>query len=253
MPGNYRLVVTGEGLETTYGPLFRVDSVHVFENQFIAVRRLEDKPGGPAGAGNSVNVHNLNVPNEASEELKRGNSAMQHKNFKEAAEHYSKAIAIYPQYSLGYYNLSVADRELGQTDNQRDALQKALGIDDHYVPALVGLSHLEFADHKLPETKDLLDKAISADPNNVDALALRVRVDYLQGQYEQAIADAQRVHSLPHDGFASVHYTAAAAYQQLKRIPEMISELKTYLKEDPTSSNAGYVRQEITDLGYKPD
>ena len=75
----------------------------------------------------------------------------------------------------------------------------------------------------------------------------------MEGKYEETISDAQKVHSLPHKAYATVHYTAAAAYQQLNRIPEMINELKTYLKEDPTSSNASYVRQTIIAEGGTPD
>ncbi len=249
-PGDYQVVITGEGIETTHGQVFRVDSTHVFVNQFIAVRALETDN---TGAGNSVNVHELNVPAEASQELARGDEEMKRKHWKQAADHYSKAVTIYPQYSVGYYDLSVAYYQLKQPDEQRDALQKALNIDDHFAPALVSLAHMEFADHKLPETRALLDRAVAADPADVEALALRVRVDFMEGKYEETISDAQKVHSLPHKAYATVHYTAAAAYQQLNRIPEMINELKTYLKEDPTSSNASYVRQTIIAEGGTPD
>ena len=147
-PGDYQVVITGEGIETTHGQVFRVDSTHVFVNQFIAVRALETDN---TGAGNSVNVHELNVPAEASQELARGDEEMKRKHWKQAADHYSKAVTIYPQYSVGYYDLSVAYYQLKQPDEQRDALQKALNIDDHFAPALVSLAHMEFADHKLPK------------------------------------------------------------------------------------------------------
>jgi hypothetical protein len=248
--GDYHVMVSGAGIETTNGPLFRIDGTHVSESQFIAVRALENDK---AGAGNTVNVHELNVPAEASQELARGDGEMKRKHWRQAADHYNKAVTIYPQYTVGYYDLSVAYYQLQQPDEQRDALQKTLNIDDHFVPALVSLAHMEFADHKLPETRALLDRAVAADPADVEALALRVRVDFMEGKYEEAISDAQKVHSLPHTGYAWVHYTAAAAYQQLNRIPEMINELKTYLKEDPTSSNASYVRQTIVAEGGTPD
>jgi hypothetical protein len=235
-PGDYHLVVSGTGIETTYGPLFHIEGTRLFESQQVVVRSL-------------ANGHELNVPAEASQELARGDEEMKRKHWKQAADHYSKAVTIYPQYSVGYYDLSVAYYQLEQPAEQRDALQKTLNIDDHFVPALVSLAHMEFADHKLPETRALLDRAVAVDPTNVEALALRVRVDFMEGKYEETIRDAQKVHSLPHKGYATVHYTAAAAYQQLNRIPEMINELKTYLKEDPTSSNAAYVRQTIVAEG----
>lgn len=249
-PGDYKIEVSGQGIETTDSAIFHIDSTLIFSSQQVVVHSIATYI---AGAGNAVNVHELNVPPDASQELARGDQAMQQKNWKQAVGHYNKALAIYPKYALAYYNLSTAYLQMQQPDKQRDALQKALDIDDHFVPALVGLAHLEFADHKYPETLALLDTAIAADPADVEALALRVRVDYMQANYQAAISDAQKVHSLPHEGYATVHYTAAAAYQQLNRIPEMIEELKMYLKEDPTSPNAAYVRQTIISLGGKPN
>ncbi len=237
-------------METIVTPVFHIESTTLFESQQVSVHPLENDK---AGAGNTVNVHELNVPAEASQELARGDEEMKRKHWKQAEDHYNKAVTIYPQYSVGYYDLSVAYYQLKQPDEQRDALQKALNIDDHFAPALVSLAHMEFADHKLPETRAFLDRAVAADPADVEALALRVRVDFMEGKYEETISDAQKVHSLPHKDYATVHYTAAAAYQQLNRIPEMINELKTYLKEDPTSSNAGYVRQTIVAEGGTSD
>jgi Flp pilus assembly protein TadD len=248
-PGDYSVKVSGEGIETADSGNFRIESGRVFMSELVVVRT---KPGNDAGAtgaaGSTVTVRELDVPPKALEEFTNGDSEMQRKHWKKAATDFKKAVAIYPQYAAGYYNLSIAYYQMGNKDEQRDALQKTLAIDTRFVPALVSLSHLQFADHKLPETRDLLDKAITADPTNVDALALRVRVDFVQGKYQEAIADAQTVHSLPHQGYATVHYTAAAAYQQLNDIPQMIDQLKIYLKEDPNSASAAYVRKTIAAL-----
>jgi tetratricopeptide (TPR) repeat protein len=248
-PGDYRVVVSGDGIETTQSDVHIGDG-EVFGSRLIAVRKAaEPNSGVPKGVlGNTVTVAELNVPQEATQELTRGAAEMQHNNWKKAAEHFNKAIAIYPQFASGYYNLSVAYSRLGKPEAQRDALQKALKINDSFVPALVSLAHLEVADHKQEQARTFLDKAVSADPSNVEALALRVRVDYLQGQDQQAIADAQRVHDLPHQGYATVHYTAAAAFQRLNRIPEMLAQLQLFIQEDPKNPRADYVRQTIAEL-----
>jgi Flp pilus assembly protein TadD len=249
LPGDYRIEVTGEGIETTDSGNVHIENGRVFMSEAVVVRRKTEANGGAATAeGNSVNVRALDVPKDAAEELARGDEEMQRKKWKKAAEHFEKAISMYGNYSSGYYNLSIAYYQLKQPDKQREALQHALKIDDHFVPALVSLAHVEFADHKLPETRDLLNKAFSADPTNVDALALLVRVDFMQGKYEETIADAEKVHSLPHQGYATVHYSAAAACQRLNRILQMVEQLKLFLKEDPTSPNADYVRKTIADL-----
>jgi tetratricopeptide (TPR) repeat protein len=201
--------------------------------------------------GNTVTVAELNVPKEASEELARGDAEMQHDNWKKAVEHFKKAASIYPQYASAYYNLSAAYLHLGRSDAQRDALEKALKVNDSFVPALVSLVHFEVADHKPEQARALLDKVMSADPTNVEALALRVRVDFVQGQDQLAIADVQKVHEMPHAGYATVHYTSAAAFQRLNRFPEMLAQLQLFLQEDPKNPHTGYVRQTIAELQGK--
>ncbi len=245
LPGHYRIEVSGERIETAQTGDIHITNDRMFESQLIVVRTKTAATAPPAGSARSVDVLDLNVPKKAFKELARGDKEVERKHWKKAAEHFQKALSIDPRYPAALYNLSVAYYWLGKPDQQRSALQQAVRIDDRYVPALVGLAHLDFADRNLPATRGLLDKAIAADPTNVEALALRVRVDFMQGQYEQVIADAQRVHGLPHQGYASVHYAAAAACQRLNRIPEMIAQLKLFLKEDPASPSAGHLRRII--------
>ena len=244
LPGHYRIQVSGERIETVQSGDIHIANDRAFESQLIVVR-TKSAATPAAGPARSVDVLDLNAPKKAFKELARGDKEVERKNWKKAAEHFQKALSIDPRYPAALYNLSVAYYWLGKLDQQRSALQQTVRIDDRYVPALVGLAHLDFADRNLPATRGLLDKAIAADPANVEALALRVRVDFMQGQYEQVVADAQRVHGLPHQGYASVHYAAAAACQRLNRIPEMIVQLKLFLKEDPDSPSAGHVRRII--------
>lgn len=233
-PGDYRVEVSGAGIEPTQSAIVHLDGTQVFESQLVAVRKAAAASGETNGVlGNTVTVAELNVPKEASVELARGDAEMEHKHWKKAVEHFNKATSIYPNYASAYYNLSAAYSHLGKSDAQRDALQKALKVNDSFVPALVSLAHLDVADHKQEQARTLLDKAVSTDPTNVEALALRVRVDFMQGQDRQAIADAQKVHDMPHQGYATVHYTAAAAYQRLNRIPEMLAQLQLFLQEGP--------------------
>ena len=248
--GDYRVQVSGQGLENTSSSVIHIDDGRVFASEMVVVRKIEQPSNGEGkgASADTVTMAELKVPQKASDEFARGDAEMQHNKWKKAAEHFSNAVAIYPQYASAYYNLSVAYFQLKEPDQQREALEKALTINGNLVPALVSLAHLEVADHESDSARALLDKAVSADPTNVEALALRVRVDFIQGQYQQAVDDTQKVHALPHQGYASVHYTAAGALQQLNRIPEMIVQLQLFLQEDPQNPRASYVRQTIAQL-----
>jgi Tfp pilus assembly protein PilF len=249
LPGDYRVQISGPGIEPKQSDIIHIQDGQVFISETIAVRKAADSnPESNSAAGGTVTVSELDVPKQASRELDRGNTEIQHNNWQKAADHFSKAISIYPQYASAFYNLSVAYSHLEKPDAQREALQNALKINDTLVPALVSLAHLDVADHKSEQAKQLLDKAVSASPTNVEALALRVRVDFMLGQDQQVIDDAQKVHGLPHAGYATVHYTAAAAYQHMNQIPQTIAQLQLLLQEDPKNPRADYIRQTIAEL-----
>jgi len=249
LPGDYRVEVSGPGIEPKQSDIIHIQDGQVFISQTIAVRKpTAPNPETNTRMGNTVAVSELDVPKLASKELDRGDAEMQHSNWQKAADHFNKAISIYPQYASAYYNLSVAYSHLDKPDAQREALQNALKINESLAPALVSLAHLDVADHKPEQAKQQLDKVLTTNPTNVEALALRVRVDFMLGQDQQAIDDAQRVHDLPHAGYATVHYTAAAAYQHLNQIPQTIAQLQLLLQEDPNNPRADYIRQTIAEL-----
>jgi Flp pilus assembly protein TadD len=240
-PGNYHVRVSGPGIKTTESDTVVVQGTTVFESVTVVVQEAEQ---GSAG-GPSVAAVDLNVPKEAAKEYDRGNQEMAHKNWNKAIDHFNKAITIYPQYSSAYNNLAACYEQLGKKDQQREALQKAISANDHCVPAMVNLAYLAVDDHNLPEAVILLNKAAAADPNYVEALVLQARVDFMQGRYDDAISEARKVHSLPHQRFAIVHYTAAGALERENRLPEAIAELQLYLKEEPSGPRSDSIRKTI--------
>ena len=240
-PGNYHVRVSGDGIQTTESDTVTVQGTTVFESVTVVVHNIEvGSPGSP-----SVAVVDLNVPKDAAKEYDHGNEEMARKHWNKAMDHFNKAIEIYPQYSSAYNNLAACYEKLGQKDRQREALQKAISANDHCVPAMVNLAYMAVDDKNLPEAVNLLNKAAAADPNYVEALVLMARVDFMQARYDDAIAAAHKVHSLPHEHFAIVHYTAAGAFEREGRLPEAIAELQLYLKEEPTGPRSDSVRKAI--------
>ncbi len=58
------------------------------------------------------------------------------------------------------------------------------------------------------------------------------RAQFFDKRYDAAIATAQRVHGLPHDKLALVHYIAGRAYQHEHRASDAITEFKIMLREE---------------------
>ena len=160
----------------------------------------------------------------------------------------NKALTLYPSYAEAYNNLAVLYARLGDTAKERDALHKATAANDHFAPAFVNLARLEMKEHNFAGAEADLTKAVTADPTDVRTLALLAQAQLLDVHYEDAIASARKVHSLPHKSYALVHYVAARACERLYRLSEAVSELTLFLKEEPAGERANAARQEMAAL-----
>jgi tetratricopeptide (TPR) repeat protein len=249
-PGQYHVKVSGNGIKTADSGLIQVDDWNVFLSKTVVVQNTATaQADADAHSGGAVvSVADLNVPKRAVEEYNRGNQEMAKKHWDKAIDHLNKAIKIHPKFAAAYNNLAVCYSQKGQKDRQREALQEAVSADDHCVPALLNLARLKIADKQVAEAGDLLTKAVTADPTNVGALSLLAEIHVKQGHYQQAIEEAQKVHSLPHQHFAIVHYTAANAYEHEGLFPEAIAELRVYLQEEPKGRRADFVRKVLPQL-----
>jgi tetratricopeptide (TPR) repeat protein len=248
-PGEYTVAITGDGIKPVESDTFTVVNGKVFQSEMVTIHpadKAEDV--GVRSSGSSVAAAELNVPKKAAKEFERGDHEMADQNWDEGIQHLERAIAIYPQYASAYNDLAVCYGVLGQPEKQREALLQAISVNDHFVPALVNLAHLEMKANHLASAVSLLNKAATADPTRVEALGLLAQVEFMQGRYDEAIANARKVHQLPHQQFAMVHYTAASAFERENRIPDAIAELQIFLEEDPLSPRSDVVRQVLATL-----
>ena len=241
-PGDYDVLVTGDGIQPGDSGGFNIPETRDFMSVTVVVKPTAEAEPGAEMRGSSVAAADSNVPKKASKEYDRAEEEMAQNDWDKAIDHLNKAIAIYPQYSAAYNDLGVCYGRLKQEDKQREALLKAISVNDHCIPALVNLAHMEMKDNHLLDAVESLNKAIQTDPTNVEALSLLTQVEYMQGHYDQAIIDAHKVHGLAHH-YSIVHYTAASALQKENRIPEAIVELEVFLQEEPQGPRADAVRR----------
>jgi tetratricopeptide (TPR) repeat protein len=249
-PGEYTVAVTGDSIKPAESETFTVVSGKVFQSVMVTIIPTDKSEDGSGvrSSGSSVAATELNVPKKAAKEFERGGHEMSEQNWNEGIQHLDKAIAIYPQYASAYNDLAICYGELEQPEKQREALLNAIKVDDHFVPALVNLAHMEMKVQRLTSAATLLNKATTADPSRVEAISLLAQVEFLQGRYDEAIADARKVHRLPHQQFAIAHYTAASAFERENRIPDAITELQIFLEEEPQGFRSDVVRQALAAL-----
>ena len=247
--GDYHIRVSGEGIEEADSGEFEVDRRKMSQSIFITVHPVNASNANNVPAGSqSVAKVDLKVPDDARKEFDKATKAMAEHDWTSAQQRLSHAVELYPQYALAYNNLGLVYARMNDPMLERQALEKAISLDDHMVPAAVNLAKLSFREGSPLKAQSLLEGAIRADPNNAEALALLAQAQLLNKQYDAAIASAHTVHAMPHTNLAVVHYIAARALEHENRPQEAITELQVFLKEESAGARADQVRKEMAQI-----
>lgn len=243
--GEYHVVVRGEGIEDADSGQFEVVSRKMSQDLFITVHGTSSNANLAAGPPPSVAAVDLKVPPKARKEFESATKAMDSQDWAKAIQRLKSAIALYPQYAPAYNNMGVAYGRLNDPSQEREALEKAVALNDHFGLALVNLAKLCFQDGNSARAETLLQSALRAEPNNVRTMVLLAQAQLLNKHFEAAIATAHDVHSIPHQGLALIHFIAAQAFERLNRPQDALTELQMFLTEEPKGVRADYVRDEI--------
>jgi tetratricopeptide (TPR) repeat protein len=244
--GTYQVSVSGQSIQPTTSETFEVDERKSAQSIFVRAPHVDNGEGNGAKGGSSpVSANDLRVPEKASQEFDKATSLIANQQWQKAIDQLKQALALYPAYAEAYNNLGVVYAHLGDSDNERQALQKAIAANDHFAPAFVNLARMEMKEHNFAAAEAHLDQAASADPSNVPTLVLLTQSQLLDHHYEDAIAGASKVHSMSHDPHALVHYVAARACERLNRLPDAVSQFNLFLTEEPSGERAAAVRQEL--------
>ena len=133
---------------------------------------------------------------------------------------------------------------MGDGAREREALQKAIGISDHFAPAYVNLGRMDIATGDFVRAESDLSKAASCDPTDAMTLVLLSYSELMDKHFDQVIATSYKAHTLqgPH---AFVHQLAARAFEQKRDAADAIVELEQFLKEEPEGARAVLARKEL--------
>jgi tetratricopeptide (TPR) repeat protein len=247
LPGMHRFRISGEAIQPYEGDinLNRNERVH---HERVTVR---SKPVGnnvmssPAASSNSVPAVRLRIPPKAQKAYEKAGEAMRKQQWDTSLKFFAIAIREYPDYDMAYNGLGVVQVQRNQIEQARRSFSKALELNPDFAGAGRNLARILISENNYPEALRLLKRSLATEPQNAWALTYAAYAELQAHDFENALADAQKVHTLPHDGLANAHVISARALEAMGRKSEALKEWNLYLVEDPKGPNAERARQAL--------
>jgi hypothetical protein len=240
VPGQYTVRVSGTPIQGTSSETIRIEEMDKSRSVFVHVKPRGDasSTATKSNAPQVTSAAELRIPSDAKKAFHKGMEAWEHNDFPKAAEQFEKAVAVYPEYDTAFNNLGVMYYQLGQTERARTAFEKSVALNDKNPDADRNLSRILIHDGNYSRAEELLKKSLMVEPLNPVSLTLICVADIQTGDDDGALLNAHKVHQLPHEGYAVVHYVAGQA----------LAEYETYLRESPNGAEASQVKSALTRL-----
>ena len=249
-PAKYKLRITGAGIVTTESGEIDMTASGPNTTEYVHVRR---EPLSTLDAELLAPI-DASIPPKARKEFDKGSDKMQHKNWIEAKTHLERAIAIYPKYALAYNNLAIIYVNLNQGENAVESFRTAAELDEHIQQANLYLGHFYYDNKDYKQAEPYLLRAADSEPRNPQLLLALANTQLRNGEAEQALGNAQKVHSVPdHKKFAMAHLIAAQILIDRGDNQRSREEFELFLREAPDSPMAPRVKEALAkiDTGSK--
>ena len=241
--GRYRVTVQGADTANADEGDVEVNSLVAQDLEVRAKHTESSDPNSWAVRASFISVKELGVPSNAAKEFEKASRLIAKRDWAKATERLQKGLALYPNYATGYNNLGAVYSYLGNNAQAREALQQAIRLDDRLAPAYVNLGRLSFLEKNYSDAESLLTRAVGlASAENADELFLLAYAELVDHHLEQAVQTSRQGHAAKLSHHAYLHLVAANAFEQLSKIADSMSELETYLSEEPNGARSEKVR-----------
>ena len=244
---------TGSYTAKIYGPGIQPTSIS-FSVDFGGMQRVtasvqRDQEAQERVPGGLVDASELSAPKKAHKEYEKGVHEYNAKHFDKAEEHFRNAVKEYPRYSSAWNNIGSIRMRANDAAGAEESYRHALEANPNNNYAARNLARLLIDKANTKEAEELMKRAVNTDPNNPESLTILAYAELQNGEFDDAIATAKRVHTGPTHSGALSHLIAASALEAKQQNVAAISEYKLFLKEAPDAPQAKVAQQGLARLG----
>ena len=243
--GSYTANISGPGIEPA-SVNFSIDFARMQVITASVHRTDSAQENVPAGL---VDASELSAPKKAHKEYAKGMKEYAEQHLDKAEEHFRNALNEYPKYSSAWNNIgSIRMREKDMAGAE-ECYRHALEANPNNNYAARNLARLLIGKQNSKEAEQIMKRAVLTEPNHPESLTILAYTELQNGELDDAIATAKRVHTAPmHSGSLS-HLIAARGLELKQQNTAAIAEYQLFLKETPHSPQAKYAHDALARLG----
>jgi tetratricopeptide (TPR) repeat protein len=145
-----------------------------FTSEPVDIISRTDNNGGNIGSivihrianvqGLTVSATSAAAPEEAKKLLEKGYEQEKKERLNTAFDAFQKAVDIYPQYAVAWFELGRINLAKGDVVAAKQAFSKSLEADSHYVSPYLGLAQIALQQQRWQELADLSAKVVQLNP-----------------------------------------------------------------------------------------
>jgi Tfp pilus assembly protein PilF len=235
--GDYE-VVANRGVDSVR------ERVSVYQGPSNITLRINGPQAEP-GAGNTISVATLQVPQKAKNEFHRGNDAFMKEKYKEAEKHVDKALTIVPQYAQALVLRGLLQFRKGDVTGAEQDFQSSMANDPSYGLAYFAMGAALNARGRFSQAQRTLEEGLRYEPTSWQGYFELSKSVLGQHDFRNSLKYVVKAESFGVN-YAPIHLVKANALLGLKDYDEAASELERYLSAESTGPQADEARRALS-------
>ena len=198
-----------------------------------------------SGGGATVSVAEMRVPDKARKEFDKAQEAFNKHKLDDARSRCAKALAIAPTYSRALTLSALLDLSDNKLEDSLQKAEQAVKSDYGYGLGYVVLASIYNSLQRYDDAAKSLDRGIPLVPNSWQAQFEMAKALLGKGDYQRALASADRALQMSPQEYAPIHLVRAHALLGLKSYQDAMAELEKYIGDDPNGTDTANVRKTL--------
>jgi tetratricopeptide (TPR) repeat protein len=211
---------------------------------------LEAVHNDPAFTSSFNPFREFEIPRQAKKELEEAMRDQKSPLCGKALPHLQKAVELYPRYGEAFTEIGRCYLLRNNPAAAEEAFKKAIQFTPEIYPS-VNLATLYVNQGRLDEAQDLITRLLPKNQAQGDLYGALARIYFAKGRIRDAELAGLEAHARGHQS-ADVHLILAKIYEDQHNRSALMTQLLTYLDENPRGAPADQVRKQLRDLQTTP-